>query len=369
MRIGFDAKRVFYNTSGLGNYSRDTIELLAEFFPGNDYFLYTPKVKNSLDFSLPRNAHLSLPSGMYKTFKNYWRVRPLASRLEKDNIDVYHGLSNELPFGIHSPKVATVVSIHDLIFLRYPRFYKLLDRLIYNTKFSNACKQADRIIAISNQTKEDVIRFYKIPEPKIQVVYQGCSNIFYRHVPVEEKKEISRVYQLPVKFLLSVGTIEKRKNFLSVIHALKEGNIDMPYVIIGRKTNYLQELKNHVEKYNLKNVFFIHNVKFQHLPAIYQMAEIFLYPSLFEGFGIPILEALNSRVPVITSKDGCFAETGGDGALYVDPGNPAEIAHVIQQILRDNNLKSKLIKAGEKHAMNFHQEKIANQLMNLYKSL
>jgi glycosyltransferase involved in cell wall biosynthesis len=99
------------------------------------------------------------------------------------------------------------------------------------------------------------------------------------------------------------------------------------------------------------------------------MAEIFLYPSLFEGFGIPILEALNSRVPVITSKDGCFAETGGDGALYVDPGNPAEIAHVIQQILRDNNLKSKLIKAGEKHAMNFHQEKIANQLMNLYKSL
>ena len=367
MRIGFDAKRVFYNTSGLGNYSRDTVRLLAEHYPANDYLLYTPRIKNSLNVPLPGNVQIATPVGGYKYIKNYWRVGPMASRLDKDKIDVFHGLSNELPFGISSGKVASVVSIHDLIFLRYPRFYNRIDRYIYNTKFRNACQQANMVIAISKQTKQDIEHFYKIPERKIQVVYQGCSEIFYHQVSQEERHKIARLYQLPGKFLLSVGTIEKRKNFLSVIHALKEGNIDIPYVIIGRKTNYLQELQAHVKKYDLRNVYFIHDVEFQHLPAIYQMSELFLYPSLFEGFGIPILEALYSAVPVVTSTDGCFTETGGDAAAYVDPGNPAEIAEVIKNVLQDNETRSNMIARGKAHAMNFRQDKIASQLMNLYK--
>ena len=168
MRIGFDAKRAFYNQTGLGNYSRDAIRILSQYHPDNDYFLYTPKLlqNNRLSFIQDRdNCHTRIPfSFIGNLFKKYWRSKNIVKDLIQDEIDIYHGLSHELPLGIEKTKIKSVVSIHDLIFIRYPHLFSTIDCKIYHKKFLSACKRADKIIAISKQTKIDIIEFFNISE-------------------------------------------------------------------------------------------------------------------------------------------------------------------------------------------------------------
>lgn len=371
MRIGFDAKRAFYNRSGLGNYSRDTIVSLANLYPGHEYYLYTPEKKNSIDF-LPKKKNIKLmrPSGINKLSQSYWRSISLGTRLIKDKIDIYHGLSNELPANIIQAGLKKVVTIHDLIFMRYPELYKSVDREIYQQKFFEACLAADKIVAISEQTKEDIVSFFHVKRDDVKVIYQGCNPKFYEMLSAENKAAIREKYRLPQQFILSVGTIEKRKNFLNVLKAIHQGNLDIVVVFVGRETGYKKELQVYIRQHNLDDrVMFLHNVPNADLPAIYQMAEIFIYSSIFEGFGIPILEALNSNVPVITNRFGCFKEAAGPHAYYVNPNEPDEIAQAVTEVLSDSEKRERMTNEGKKHADNFKQKIITEKLMDLYKSL
>ena len=158
MKIGYEAKRVFKNFTGLGNYSRSVIQTLAEAFPEDSFYLYTPQVtsNNRLDFlKTLKNVFVRTPST--KSFKAFWRSFGIAKDAQRDGIVLFHGLSHEIPFGLKSKKIKSVVTIHDLIFLIYPQYFKFVDRQIYHIKFSHACKNADTIIAISKQTKQDII--------------------------------------------------------------------------------------------------------------------------------------------------------------------------------------------------------------------
>ncbi len=370
MKIGFDAKRAFFNTSGLGNYSRDTISLLCQYYPFNDYVLYTPEIENSKPFVNFDRLNLRGPqTWLEKKNKWYWRSYTLSKQIKKDKLDLYHGLSNELPAHIEKAKTPSIVTIHDLIFFRYPQYYKYFDRKIYETKFSLAAKHANKVIAVSKQTKEDLIKFLKADEKKIEVIYQGCNPNFYRNVSLEEKADVSGKYGLPSNFILYVGTIEERKNLLNIVKAIDIGKIQEPLVVVGRATNYIKSVVNYVLEKKIRNIFFYHNIPNEDLPAIYQMAKVFVYPSLFEGFGIPILEALNSKVPVITSKGSCFSEPGGKSSIYINPEWPAEIAEAIKTVLNDSALRSKIILDGFAHAQQFRQDHIARNLMNLYEKL
>jgi glycosyltransferase involved in cell wall biosynthesis len=371
MRIGFDAKRAFYNRSGLGNYSRDTILSLLKYFPDNDYYLYTPRKKKCIKF-LPENnpVHIVRPKGVSSLYQSYWRSISLGSKISKDKLDLYHGLSNELPANIVHAGTKRIVTIHDLIFMRYPELYHTVDREIYQQKFFEASLAADKIIAISKQTKDDIISFFHIPEDKIHVIYQGCNPMFYEARSQEENNSICKKYHLPEQFLLSVGTIERRKNAIHILESLISAKIDVPIVFVGKPTNYLKELSTYIRLNGLeKNVIFLHDVPSLDLPSIYQSASIFIYPSMFEGFGIPILEALNSGTPVITNKYGCFIEAGGDAAFYVNPNHPEEIGEAILKTLNDKILSMEMKNKGLIYANNFKQKNIANDLMNLYKSI
>jgi glycosyltransferase involved in cell wall biosynthesis len=368
MRIGFDAKRAFLNASGLGNYSRNMIGYLTNQFPDNEYLLFTPKTSDRFDFVEDSAVRTILPqTTFHKTFPSYWRTN-LTSELLKHNLDIFHGLSNEIPFNIQQSPVKSVVTIHDLIFLRFPKLYKRIDRNIYEKKFRYACGNADKIIAISEQTKRDIIDFFGTDERKISVVYQGCNPVFYQKSGTEELEKIRKKFNLPERYILSVGTIEERKNTLQIVKALHKHHIDIPLVLAGRLTPYADKIKTYIRENQMENqVLLLHEVETAELPALYQMSEIFVYPSIFEGFGIPIIEALNSGVPVITSRDGCFSEAGGPDSLYVNPENTDDLAEAITRIISDTNLKENMIKKGYEYALNFREEKIAEDLMVVYK--
>ncbi len=367
MRIGIDAKRAFMNKSGLGSYSRNLITALLRRFPENEYFLYTPGTSHALFSPASYHAHIVTPqSFIQKSLHSYWRSFSLSARLINDRIDIYHGLSHEIPFRFPVDKVKPVVTIHDLIFMRFPQWYNPADRLIYRLKFRYACQTAGRIIAISRQTAGDITEFFGIPSEKIDVIYQGCNPAFYIPLSADEKKNIRLKYGIPEQYILYVGTIEERKNMLTLIKAMHAGGIKMPLVAIGKPTAYMKKINAFLRRHNIKDVKFLNEIENIHLPAFYQMASVFVYPSFYEGFGIPILEALASGTPVVVSKGGCFAEAGGDAALYVDPANHEEIAEAIKNILSESALRKKMIELGLQHASTFNTDKMAENVMNTY---
>lgn len=367
MRIGFDAKRAFFNRSGLGNYSRNTISILSRHASENEYFLFSHSTKNSIEFEKKTNIQVKTAKGLYKIFTRLWRSYKIADDLLKNNIDVYHGLSNELPYNIKKSGVSSVVTIHDLIFLRFPDFYHAHDRKIYQSKFFKSCENANRIIAISEQTKKDIVHFFDIPEHKIDVVYQGCDPLFNKKSDEIKLHEIKEKYNLPDGFILNVGTIEERKNIFAVIKSLNENKITIPLVIIGRKTAYYTKIKEYILQQKMHNqILFYHDVPFKDLPGFYQLSDLFIYPSLFEGFGIPILEAISSKIPVITNKEGCFKEAAGGYSLLIDVQNSDEIAHSINRVLSDTELRNKMTLKSSDYITMFSEENICKKLIHVY---
>lgn len=370
MRIGFDAKRAYLNKSGLGNYSRDIIRSLCSQYPEHEYFLYTPAVSDALSGLTGERIRTCRPPGSPGRIGGaFWRTYQLAGRADRDRLTIYHGLSNELPAKLNRTGIKTVVTIHDLIFMRYPEWYKMIDRKIYQKKFSYAARTADTVISISQQTKKDLIEFFGIEESKISVIYQGCNQAFKVRLTKEEKQQISKRWNLPEEYLLYVGTIESRKNLLTLVKALHQEKLNIPLVVVGRPTSYMKEVTRYIQEKAVKNIFFLNEVAVEDLPGIYQQARVFIYPSLFEGFGIPVLEALTSGVPVITSKGSCFAEVGGNSSLYIDPEDPEELGLELAGLLSDSDRQNAMISAGWEHSRKFSNELIATQIMDLYKEI
>ncbi|MBN1158226.1 MAG: glycosyltransferase family 4 protein [Bacteroidales bacterium] len=370
MRIGYDAKQAFFNKSGLGSYSRNLLHGLAKNYPENEYFLYTPGIDFGLFEPQPDQFSIKAPKKLFhRIFRSYWRSFSLSRQLNMDRIDIFHGLTHEIPYNFPMNKIKSLVTIHDLIFLRLPHLYRAIDRSVYEHKIRYACATSNRIIAVSKQTAMDIMDFFDVNEEKIDVVYQGCNPMFSRDLPQVEKEILRLKYLLPKSFILYVGTIEERKNLLTLIKALYYSKIDIPLVVIGKHTRYLNRIIEFIEMHGLINVIFCDAVQNQDLPGIYQLADLFVYPSIFEGFGIPILEALYSKVPVITSKGGCFAEAGGPSTLYVDPNNVDEMAAAIKKVLSDKRLKETMIKDGYRHARKFDEEKVSSNIINVYQQV
>ncbi len=370
MKIGFEAKRVYHNTTGLGNYGRDLIRSLTAFYPQNHYFLYNPKKRHDPLFTAENPIVVEkLPSNtFYRRFHNYWRQKGIINDLLKDEITVFHGLSGELPFGLKKRKIKSVVTIHDLIFVRYPKLYSFFDRQIHFFKFRKAAKNADIVVAISEQTKQDIIEFLKIDADKIKVIYQSCHSAFKKEYASEEKEAVRLKYNLPENFILNVGTLEERKNIFPVVKAIRD--IDTTLVLVGKETSYSDAIKKYIKEYNLEErVFFLKHVEIEELAMLYQLATLFVYPSLFEGFGIPIIEALYSKTPVITTNYGVFPEVGGPASVYIDPSDVNALKEKIKWLNSNDMLRAQIIEEGYAYVQKFSDIEIARQMMALYKSI
>ena len=298
-----------------------------------------------------------------------WRSWLINKDLKRDKIDIFHGLSNEIPFGIKKSGVKSVVTIHDLIFLRYPELYPAIDRFFYQKKFRYACENSDAIVAVSQQTKDDIMEFYKIPSERIKVIYQDCQSIFRQNTPPNPPQlgGLKEKYNLKKPYIICVSSFSERKNQKRLIEAFQKLNLkDYELILVGGKSKYRTEILNDSPS-GVRGDFF--NVPSTDLPALYQGATLSVYPSFFEGFGIPIVEALHCGVPVVAATGSCLEEAGGEGALYANPLYVNDLADKMNQVLTNETLRKELIIKGQKHIKQFSAERIAGQLIELYEGL
>lgn len=379
MIIAFDAKRAVQNNTGLGNYSRYVIEALETYYPQHHYLLYAPhRRENARLETLLAMDHLlatrgggigmSYPRGvLWPRLPGLWRLRGMCSDVRGSGAAVFHGLSNELPFGIeHLPDTRSVVTIHDLIFHRFPEGYRAVDRQIYDRKFSSACRRADRIVAVSECTARDITDLYDIDPRRIDVIYQGCDESFSRRATQTELLDVAVRYRLPHDYILQVGSIETRKNALATVLALRRLPHGLHLVLVGRRTPYADQIEKAVREEGLSaRVHILYNVSYADLPAVYQQAVAFVYPSRYEGFGIPVLEALRSGLPVVAATGSCLEEAGGEGQLYVCPDDTDGLAQAIEQTF-SRDTRREMTAAGRAWAARFTPRQMATETMAVY---
>jgi len=368
MNIGFEAKRVFQNFTGLGNYSRSLIQNLLKFYPETQAHLFAPKI-----VSHPRTQFF-LDHPRVQTyapqhpFRAWWRSYGMSAFVKNQKVDVFHGLSHELPFGLEKHGILKVVTIHDLIFLRYPHLYQNIDRKIYTAKLKHACQAADRIIAISAQTAQDLQELIRVPEKKISLIYQTCDDIFWEG----KIRDVSAKYRLPSEYLIYVGSVIPRKNLLLIVQAmdLLPPTLRVPLIVIGSGKTYLQQVKRQIVQRGLEDLFiFLTETEFADFPSLYAGATFSLYPSEYEGFGIPILESLVSGTPAIVTKASSLPEAGGPGALYMDAMTAEDLMEKMRDLIEDRTKREHLVQAGLTHVEKFRPGRLTAELYGLYEEV
>ena len=379
MLIAFDAKRAAQNRTGLGNYSRYIVRTLNQFAPDNEYLLFIPNLKKASQLSdLPNIDGYTLVTprtAVGRLFASVWRTMAITNELRRRKVDLYHGLSNELPLGIRRANCRSIVTLHDVIFMHQPEYYKPIDRFIYRLKFRYAGMKANRVITVSHFSKQELVRLLHIPADKISVVYPGLYLDFSK-VSEADRTAVRTRYNLPSRFVLYVGTIEERKNMLLVAQAMsimqKAGTLpdDMRVVLIGRHTPYTDTLQRYLSENGLDwHFMFLHNVTFADLPACYQLADVFVYPSRIEGFGSPMLEAAAAGVPAIGCTGSSLEEAGGQGAFYVEPDDAQAMADRLLALWNNEALRKERSAMGLAHAERFSERRLFDDLMSVYNSL
>jgi glycosyltransferase involved in cell wall biosynthesis len=373
MKLGFDAKRALNNSTGLGNHARILLNAMMRDFPENEYHLFSPKAKDKFFHQLHGDFKIHFPQTKWQQIANpLWRSFSIKSDLLRNRIDVYHGLSNEIPFSIHKTGVASVVTIHDLIFLKHKEQYPWIDRQFYETKTRYAAKHADHIIAVSEETKRDLIELYGAKEKKIAVIYPSVERNFQNDQFSITNDQTTAKYNLPAKYILNVGSFFPRKNQKTLIEAFDniKNKVEEHLVLVGSSGTQKEEIQQLITSKNLSDrVHLITNISNDDLPAVYRNASVFVFPSLFEGFGAPVLEALFSKVPVIATKGNAIEEAAGCNSLLINPLSAEEIAEALLQVLSNESLRNKMINESYEHALKMTDTVFAKKTMGVYGSL
>jgi glycosyltransferase involved in cell wall biosynthesis len=294
----------------------------------------------------------------------------LISQLKKDGVRLFHGLSGELPIGIRKAGIKTVVTIHDLIFMRHPEYYHWIDTKIYEWKFRQVLREADRIVAISACTRRDIAQLGGIDESRIDLIYQSCATRFSQMPTAQKAEEVRLRYGLPGRYVLSVGSIEERKNALLALKSLHWLPGDIGLVLVGKATDYTKRLTEYARQNNLADrLFLLHGVPDDDLPAIYGRAEVFVYPSRYEGFGIPIIEAIRMGLPVVACTGSCLEEAGGPDSLYVGPDDAEGMAAAIQKLLNGTDEREGRISRSQEYVRRFENNDAAERFASLYEDI
>lgn len=367
MNIGFDAKRALNNHTGLGVYSRNLMNALFLHYPNETYHLFAAAVNEDLLAELKGAYRIHTPhNALHEMFPALWRSRGVVRDMKANRIQVYHGLSNEIPmFDSSTRHIKKIVTIHDLIFLKEQQQYPFIDRQIYKAKVGYACKHADVIVATSQQTKQDLMSYFKVAEQRIKVVYQNCDSRFFEPVTDAEKQAVRLRYNLPNRFILNVSSFFPRKNQATLIKAFASisAKTNHHLLFIGGNERERQTCERLVEDLHLsKRVAFLSNIPASDLPVIYKLADLFVYPSFFEGFGIPIVEAMASEVSVFCSDIPCFREVGGDEVTYFNPNNSSALGELLLLEMQ----KGRRVTNIEKIVKRFSSSAFAQTMISLY---
>lgn len=364
MNIGIDANEAnVLSRVGISEYAYQILIKLYAFREVNDNdYNYTIYLKSDPLEHLPKKTSW----WNYKVVKpsKLWTQIGLPIHLitTSRKPDVFLTLTH---YGPRFSRIPTIVSVMDLSYLHYPQTFKKND-LYQLTKWTEySVKKAKKVITISNSSKNDIIKYYKVRPEKVKVVHLGLKNLSMNAPSEKDLKE----FGVNQKFILFVGTLQPRKNISRLIEAFsrlpKEISSDHQLVIIGKKGWLYEDILSAPEKYNVKDkVVFLDYISDEDLPNFYRKAEVFVLPSLYEGFGLPVLEAMRYGCPVITSSVSSLPEAGGDAAQYFKPEDVDDIKKSIEKVLTDRSLREKMIERGREHYKKFTWEKAAKEVLS-----
>lgn len=359
LKIGFDAKRLFENNTGLGNYSRNLVMSLSKAYPEHEYHLFTPKLiqneitkpfLNSDKFNVHTNDTI-LPNTVWRS----WHISRLVNRLK---LDIYHGLSHELPWG-DMGKAKKLVTFHDLIWEVYPELFSLIDRALYRLKYRYAANKADLVLAVSKSTAVDVSKYYQMPTDKIAITYQSCGKHF----------EVTPRTNIPRKHHLYVGSIIPRKGLDRIIKAydLLKVSAIKPLIVVGKvEGQYATECVQLVKSLGLEeSITFVGALTYDALTTYYDGAVSLIYPSIYEGFGIPIIEARYRGCNIITSNNSAMPEAAGKDDILIDPMDINALAQAIKNIEAMQWSKAE----EDIQVTKFSNENTVKKVMELYQKI
>ncbi|GEQ18858.1 glycosyltransferase family 4 protein [Clostridium butyricum] len=376
MKINLELQPCLKNKSGIGIYTYELTKLLQinkDIELSGEIFNFLNRNDISKDIEgliIPIKLCTLFPYGVYRKI---WNKIPINyNRLFHSDADIYHFFNFIVPPRINGKVITT---IHDMTYILYPETMdkRNLKRITDDIDYS--VDRSDKIITVSESSKRDIIRYLNVPEEKIEVVYNGVEyDRFAKSNNSQDKLKVMKKYNLPQNYILYMGTLEPRKNIESIVRAYsvlkKNYNHEIKLVIAGKKGWLFENIFNLVENLKLQDdVIFTDYVDEIDKAAIYQMAKLFIFPSIYEGFGIPVLEAMAASVPVITSNVSSLPEVAGDAAILVEPKDVNSIAKNMHKILSNNDLRDKLICKGHIQAKKFTWEASAEKLYKIYKSM
>lgn len=367
MKVVVDAYHAIFTSGGISRYARGLISAIAEIAPTDEFILFynrfrergktwRPTKENSIvrQIYFPRR----LLQGIWDFI--YWPpIEVLCG-----SIDLFHGLHFVLP---PVRKALRVLTVHDLTYLKFPGYFadRGLNERGYRQELPRALARADAVIAVSQKTREDLVELMKFPEERVRVIYEGVEHHLFAQVEGQKAAAIRKLYGLSNPYLIFlVGTPEPRKNLTRTVAAARQAAPRLDLALIGPQ-GPLRELVGE----NIHNLIFTDSIPEEHLPALLSGATISLYPSLYEGFGLPVLESMACGVPVITSNRGSLPEVAGGAAILVDPENVDSIAGAISGLVRDESLQNRLKVMGKKRASEFTWQKTAAETLSLYREL
>jgi len=367
MRIAIDLTPVPKQMTGVGKYAQGLVKSLAEYDRKNHYWIFI-KGNQYQDFDPNKdNFHIiHLSNILYNIpIRILWEQLVLPLYLYRKKIDILHSIHYTTPL-ITSCKC--VITFHDMTFYLFPEKHTHVKRAFFHSFIPLSIKKATRLIAVSENTKSDIQERFDISLPKIDVIYETIDSIYHTLRDIDAILHIKKKYEIQDKFILYVGTLEPRKNVLRLIQAynrlILENKINHQLVIAGKKGWSYQEIFNMVERLDSnvkKMVIFTGYVPEEELPLLYNAADLFVYPSLYEGFGIPPLEAMACGVPVIVSNVSSLPEVVGYAGILVDPYNVEELCQTIYKVITEKDLREVLKKKGFQRAQEFSKEKLAKK--------
>lgn len=373
MKIGINFQTVDTHISGVEYYSLGLLNGLLSIDTRNDYIVYTNQpvlvkdyIRPSKNLTIVKVKHLKT-----RIARIFWEHTQLPRLAVRQELDVLHCLSYICP--LHKTSVPYVVTIHDTIAIDHPEWCKQTNSLYFNLFMKPAVKKASCVISVSKRTAADVKRNFDLFCHRVRIIYSGIDNIFKARKDSSRYSEVRARYNLPEPYILYVGNIEPKKNIwtlLCVQKKLREKGLPHKLVIVGKRSwGTRVELDEISKEVMSNNVVWVGYVDRSDLPSVYQMADVFVFPSLYEGFGFPPLEAMACGTPVISTSSGALNETVGDAALTVEPYNVWQITRAVISMIRDSSLRQRHIRMGLKQSSLFNWEKTAEETLSVYEEV
>jgi glycosyltransferase involved in cell wall biosynthesis len=365
MKIAIDVHSVGAQVGGNETYYRQLIQELVADQSDNQYTLfYTYSGALTAVSADPRFTFVQVPANPITRI-----CFSLPMKLRQTRPDIFHCQYIQPPCG----KVPTVVTIHDLAFEHFPEFIHPLEAIRMKKLVRWTARRADHIVTVSRFSADDIAQRYGIPRERITVTYQAASDRFRPREKHKCQEHLARAYAIDSPFILYVGRLQARKNLPRLIEAYaraRRRGVAEKLVLVGKRDFQSEHLDSMVKDLGLESsVIFPGYVSHEDLPLFYNAAEVFVFPSFFEGFGLPVIESLASGLPTITSRGSSLEEVSGDAALLIDPADTGSIAAALERVLGDQELRRKLSESGLRRSAEFKAGNLGTQLLDLYRSL